>query len=53
MTFYITGGGSAQIAGTGNITFTAPTTSPAAGIPAGVLFFRTAAIRQPPPLTAI
>jgi hypothetical protein len=40
VTFYITGGGSAQIAGTGNITLTAPTTAPAAGIPPGVLFFQ-------------
>jgi Putative Flp pilus-assembly TadE/G-like len=40
VTFYITGGGSAQINGTGNVTLTAPTTSPAPGIPAGVLFYQ-------------
>jgi hypothetical protein len=40
VTFYITGGGSAQINGTGNATLTAPTTSPAPGIPAGVLFYQ-------------
>jgi len=40
VTFYITGGGSAQINGTGNVTLTAPTTAPAPGIPAGVLFYQ-------------
>jgi Flp pilus assembly protein TadG len=40
VTFYITGGGSAQINGTGNVTLTAPTTSPAPGIPPGVLFYQ-------------
>lgn len=40
VTFYITGGGSAQINGTGNVTLTAPTTSPSPGIPAGVLFYQ-------------
>jgi hypothetical protein len=40
VTFYITGSGSAQVTGTGNITLTAPTDSPMAGIPGGVLFFQ-------------
>jgi hypothetical protein len=40
VTFYITGGGSAQLNGTGNVTLTAPTTSPSPGIPAGVLFYQ-------------
>jgi Flp pilus assembly protein TadG len=40
VTFYITGGGSAQINGSGNVTLTAPTTAPAPGIPAGVLFYQ-------------
>jgi Flp pilus assembly protein TadG len=40
VTFYITGGGSAQINGTGNVTLTAPTTAPAPGIPPGVLFYQ-------------
>jgi Flp pilus assembly protein TadG len=40
VTFYITGGGSAQISGSGNVTLTAPTTAPSPGIPAGVLFYQ-------------
>jgi Flp pilus assembly protein TadG len=40
VTFYITGGGSAQLNGTGNVTLTAPMTSPSPGIPAGVLFYQ-------------
>src|SRR5580658_2652916 len=40
VTFYITGGGSAQLNGTGNVTLTAPTTSPSPGIPEGVLFYQ-------------
>jgi hypothetical protein len=40
VTFYITGGGSAQLNGTGNVTLTAPTSAPAPGIPAGVLFYQ-------------
>jgi hypothetical protein len=46
VTFYITGGGSAQVSGTGNVTFTAPTTSPSPGIPAGVLFYQDRADTQ-------
>jgi Flp pilus assembly protein TadG len=46
VTFYITGGGSAQINGTGNVTMTAPTTSPAPGIPPGVLFYQDPRDRQ-------
>jgi hypothetical protein len=40
VTFYITGGGSAHINGTGNVMLTAPTTSPAPGIPEGILFYQ-------------
>jgi Putative Flp pilus-assembly TadE/G-like len=40
VTFYITNGGSAHINGTGNVTLTAPTTSPSPGIPPGVLFYQ-------------
>jgi Putative Flp pilus-assembly TadE/G-like len=40
VTFFITGGGSAQISGTGNVTLTAPTTAPSPGIAPGVLFFQ-------------
>jgi hypothetical protein len=40
VTFYITGSGSVQLNGTGNVTLTAPTASPSPGIPAGVLFYQ-------------
>jgi Flp pilus assembly protein TadG len=40
VTFYITGGGSVQLNGTGNVTLTAPTALPSPGIPAGVLFYQ-------------
>jgi hypothetical protein len=40
VTFYVTGGGSIQILGNGNITLTAPADSPIAGIPGGILFFQ-------------
>jgi Flp pilus assembly protein TadG len=40
VTFYVTGGGSIQILGTGNVTLTAPADSPIAGIPGGILFFQ-------------
>jgi hypothetical protein len=38
--FYVTGGGSVQINGTGNVTLTASTTAMSPGIPAGVLFYQ-------------
>jgi hypothetical protein len=38
--FYVTGDAPVQIGGTGNVTLTAPTNSPAPGIPGGVLFFQ-------------
>jgi hypothetical protein len=40
VTFFVTGGGAIQINGTGNITLTASTTSPVAGVPGGILFFQ-------------
>jgi hypothetical protein len=46
VTFYITGGGAVQINGTGNVTMTAPTASPAPGIPPGVLFYQDPRDRQ-------
>ena len=40
VTFYVGPGGSVQVNGTGNVTLTASTNSPAAGIPGGILFFQ-------------
>jgi hypothetical protein len=40
VTFYVRGGASVQTQANTNITLTAPTTAPTAGIPAGVLFFQ-------------
>jgi Putative Flp pilus-assembly TadE/G-like len=40
VTFYVAGGGSVQINGSGNIALTAPATSLLAGIPGGILFFQ-------------
>jgi Flp pilus assembly protein TadG len=45
--FYVAGGGSVQIAGTGNVTMTAPANSPSPGIPGGVLFYQGRGDHQP------
>jgi hypothetical protein len=40
VTFYVGGGGSVQINGSGNVSLTAPTASLLAGIPGGILIFQ-------------
>lgn len=40
VTFFVNGGGSVLLQGTGDDTFTAPTAPPAPGIPGGLLFFQ-------------